>query len=109
MYPEHAASFQRSKQNVYWRDVNNQRELFNSIATSLNISQPQDWIKVTAKQVIEKGGSTVLSRYGGSLLKGKLHDSTIIYSEIFTKKLRDIIFMLPASQVYLSIVVQSGH
>jgi hypothetical protein len=54
----------------YWRDKANQKAFLDQLAKELNIHSPEDWYTVTNKKVIAMGGSSIMSQYGGSLLRG---------------------------------------
>jgi hypothetical protein len=49
----------------------NQRSFFDRLATKLNLTNLDDWYKVSKEVVIKEGGYFVKSRYNGSLLTGK--------------------------------------
>jgi hypothetical protein len=68
VYPEHAGQFQKPKK-AYWKDLNNQRGLLESISKLLNIQRLEDWKSVTTKQLVNLGGGPVVSQYG-SLYRG---------------------------------------
>jgi hypothetical protein len=50
----------------------NHRSFLDTIAPSLGVRNPQDWLHVTNKQVREAGGSFVLNAHKISLIKGNI-------------------------------------
>ena len=48
---------------VYWENKENQRAFFNRITRKYNIKCPQDWNKVTYKNVVDEGGWPILKQY----------------------------------------------
>jgi hypothetical protein len=73
-YPEHqdvwTISPKIGKPSGYWKDINNQRAFFDQLASQLDIQKPEDWHRITASMVIEKGGRFIKKYYGESLSKG---------------------------------------
>jgi hypothetical protein len=53
----------------YWKDLSNQRQFFDQVATELSLKSLEDWYKVKQEDVIKRGGSTLLSHYYGGSLK----------------------------------------
>eukprot|EP01114_Cavostelium_apophysatum_P020910 TRINITY_DN7146_c0_g1_i1.p1 TRINITY_DN7146_c0_g1~~TRINITY_DN7146_c0_g1_i1.p1 ORF type:complete len:487 (-),score=70.02 TRINITY_DN7146_c0_g1_i1:20-1480(-) len=53
----------------YWKDLKNQRQFLDDLAAELHIQHPKDWGYVTRKIVEERGGLTLLSYCGDSLLR----------------------------------------
>jgi hypothetical protein len=72
IYPEYnwdPGNFKKSPKN-YWKDANHQRKFFDSIAESLDIKSPEQWVRISQAEVKQRGGSTIIGRYyGGSLYK----------------------------------------
>ncbi len=60
------------KPNGYWRNLQNQRAFLDNLASSWNITKPEDWYKVNANSVIQKGGWFIKHYYNASLLRGIL-------------------------------------
>jgi hypothetical protein len=56
----------------YWKDLNTQRSFFDDAAKALNITQPDDWYKVTVKQIFDLGGGFIAHYYNSSLITGKI-------------------------------------
>lgn len=52
----------------HWESLENQREFFSEVATKFGIKNPEDWGKVTYKQIMKLGGSSLLNQYSSSLL-----------------------------------------
>lgn len=87
----HALSCRPTKPRGHWDDPANCRAFLDSIAREFGVKSPQDWKKVNAKQVAEKGGGTLLQRHNGSLLKtlrevyaGETYQGTPIKWDAFT-------------------------
>jgi hypothetical protein len=72
----------------YWNDIGNQRKFFEEIAKELNVQNAEDWLKISATQVKDLGGSGLLSNhYNNSVVKAL----EAVYPEkksVFDKKLR---------------------
>jgi hypothetical protein len=47
-----------------------QRELFDNLAIKWKLQKPEDWLKVTIKNVVKEGGSFIHIFYNGSVLQG---------------------------------------
>jgi hypothetical protein len=71
VYPEHdwKKDLKSPKPVRYWQDKQNQRQFFDKLALSLNITKPQDWYFVDLKTIIQRGGYFVLDYYNGSLIQ----------------------------------------
>ena len=53
-----------------WKDINSQKQFFDSFAKENGIVQAEDWYQVKISDVEKKGGSWILNKYyGGSLVK----------------------------------------
>ena len=50
----------------YWKDINNQIEYVNWLGEELNIKSHDDWYKVTAGNIIDNYGATLLQYYNNS-------------------------------------------
>jgi hypothetical protein len=53
----------------FWDVLENQRTYLDWLGTQLNVSHWEDWYDITREQVIERGGSTLLKKYGDSLIR----------------------------------------
>src|SRR4051812_9121245 len=53
----------------YWKDIKNQRKFLEKLGAQLKIRTLDDWNQIKIKDVIDNGGSGLLSHYGGSLQK----------------------------------------
>jgi len=53
----------------YWESITNQRNFLEEIAKNLNITQLDDWYRVTQTDLKKRGGSALLKRYGYSVRK----------------------------------------
>jgi len=53
----------------HWHSVANQRHFLEWMATQLNITDINGWYKVSASEVKKRGGSGLLTHYGGSISK----------------------------------------
>lgn len=51
----------------FWKEKVNQRKFLDDVAFILGIKQPEEWGKVKYKEIIEYGGSGLLSNYNRSL------------------------------------------
>jgi len=50
----------------FWKDMNNQRSFFESLAKKLNIKGQEDWYRVSFQDISENGGLGLLSQHYGS-------------------------------------------
>eukprot|EP01114_Cavostelium_apophysatum_P017176 TRINITY_DN5039_c0_g1_i2.p1 TRINITY_DN5039_c0_g1~~TRINITY_DN5039_c0_g1_i2.p1 ORF type:complete len:696 (+),score=154.40 TRINITY_DN5039_c0_g1_i2:15-2102(+) len=57
------------KEEGYWKVKANQRQFMDRMSKVFNIQHHEDWLRVKASDVQERGGSTLLGYYNGSLLK----------------------------------------
>ncbi len=53
----------------YWKDMKNQQNFVEEIATKLGITSPKDWYSVTKEQFAKAGGSSLLIYHNNSLIK----------------------------------------
>lgn len=54
----------------FWKHKENQLNFFLQIAKELRIKNHEDWGKITQKQIIARGGATIINKYhGGSLYR----------------------------------------
>ncbi len=51
----------------YWNNLNHHRSFLDSVAQTLNITEPAQWYKVTIQNIRQLGGSGLLDKYEGSL------------------------------------------
>ena len=58
-----------SSNKGYWNDINNQRQFLDSISKDLKMKTHDDWYKLTAKDIRNKGGYRLMQIYSGSLYK----------------------------------------
>ena len=72
----------------YFNDVNNRKDFFTQLSSSLSITSPSQWHSISNSQVIEKGGAYLLNHYyGGSIKKmveellPELHFSPFLHSK----------------------------
>jgi hypothetical protein len=73
VYPDDkwdSSMFQSVKKYGDLVSTNNQRKVFDSIAIKLKIQKMEDWYSVTANDIKQNGGSTILNYYNNSLRKG---------------------------------------
>jgi hypothetical protein len=56
----------------YWDDKENLRTYFEWLAKKLNINSLEEWNQVRLSDVSKNRGAGLLSKYGGSLIRGKL-------------------------------------
>jgi hypothetical protein len=85
IYPQHPWNFVKETKHSYghWNDISRQRQFFDELLPKLSIlfgrylvrhvlhnTDTTDWNKVTWKQVVDNGGSVILTKYGNSLAKG---------------------------------------
>eukprot|EP01027_Heterolobosea_sp_BB2_P000282 GEZU01000413.1.p1 GENE.GEZU01000413.1~~GEZU01000413.1.p1 ORF type:complete len:468 (+),score=89.89 GEZU01000413.1:405-1808(+) len=68
VYPEHPWDFPLKCRN-YWKRSENQRDFVKKMEQQLNITDLDGWYSVTTTQLQERGGSGLLSFFGGSLLR----------------------------------------
>jgi hypothetical protein len=54
----------------YWKDITNQKEFFDQLATKWNIQNLDDWNNVTREMAKKEGGSFIDTYYNGSLKQG---------------------------------------
>lgn len=54
---------------VFWSNLKNQKNFFDSLAQHLNIQNPKEWYRVTLDSVRSKGGETIMELYDNSLIK----------------------------------------
>jgi hypothetical protein len=52
----------------YYKEQSNQLQALKQIEATLNITQPSDWYKYRANDVIENKGFSIIAQYDGSLL-----------------------------------------
>lgn len=50
----------------FWLHKANQRIFLNSLAKKLSIKYPSDWGRITAREIIENGGGSLLKHFGWS-------------------------------------------
>jgi hypothetical protein len=70
IYPEAQQIWQTYTHRGFWKNVKNQRDFFDQLATKWNIQKPEDWVRVTTAMVLKKGGNFINSLYNGSLVRG---------------------------------------
>jgi hypothetical protein len=44
----------------------------NNLKQQLQIHHPEDWYQIAQKDIVEKGGKSLIAQYNHSLIKGKL-------------------------------------
>jgi hypothetical protein len=72
VYPEHSKIWKEYKGKGYWKDLQNQRAFFDSLAVKLNIQKPEDWYNIQGSSLWkEKGGHFIKNHYNSSLIAGK--------------------------------------
>lgn len=74
-YPEksfHPWLFLKVPHN-FWNEEKNETEFMNWLCAKLDIKEPSDWYKTTAKQIGDLGGGSLLLKYGnyGLFLQAK--------------------------------------
>lgn len=73
LYPE--ATFDSKKFRVpqfpkgFWVDTENQKRFLNGIAKELSIEKYEDWYRVKSSEISKRGGESLLTRYGDSMIK----------------------------------------
>ncbi len=50
----------------FWKDISNQRIVLDALAKRLNITDQEDWYKVTRKVFVQNGAGGLLQKYSGS-------------------------------------------
>jgi hypothetical protein len=73
IYPEHnwiIRDRKPPKPRGHWKDIRNQRAIFDQLAVKLNIKKPEDWYKINVKTIMDLGGGFVSWCYNGSTTKG---------------------------------------
>jgi hypothetical protein len=63
LYPNHQWKIKR-KPRGYWKNLDNQRAFLDQIRSSLGIKNLNDWNNVTTVQLVQVGGSRMLTMYG---------------------------------------------
>jgi hypothetical protein len=53
----------------FWDRFENQKVFMDWLRIELGFNQTTDWYKLTAKEIFEKGGPSLLKKYGGSPFK----------------------------------------
>jgi phage anti-repressor protein len=61
--------FHSIRSTGFWNSKQNQRKFFEEIANKFGIKKNEDWGKLTHQQILESGGSSILTKK----YKGKLH------------------------------------
>ncbi len=56
----------------YWT-LQRQKEFFDTIAMEMKLKTFDDWLKLTAEDVVQHGGEAILKLHRGSLIKGTIH------------------------------------
>jgi hypothetical protein len=70
IYPEHQwKSATTNRVKGYWNNRDNIRSFFDTLASKLNITQPEEWYFIRA-DTVEKMGGSFLRKYSGSLIRG---------------------------------------
>lgn len=54
---------------LFWKSIDNRKNLLDQIAFKLNIKNPRDWGRITTEKFKELGGGTLLSYYNNTLIK----------------------------------------
>jgi hypothetical protein len=47
----------------YWTNIDNQKRFFQQLEDKLDIRSPEDWYRVTTRQIIQEGGSALIGNY----------------------------------------------
>lgn len=55
------------RKNKFWRDRDNARNFLDGLASKWSIKRPQDWNNITVPQIINSGGTGLLSKHKNSL------------------------------------------
>ncbi len=74
----------KNKPAGYWRDAQNQRDFFDNLAKSLDITKPEDWSRVKLATVLDRGGWFVKDYYDSSLAKGIEYDPISVLTNIIS-------------------------
>jgi hypothetical protein len=59
----------QKRSHNYWNSKANQLLELKKLEQKLNIQQPTDWYSITQREIIEKGGKVLISKYNDSLSK----------------------------------------
>jgi hypothetical protein len=70
---------------------------FEKLAKDLNIAKPEDWYKYRLVDIYQKGGSTVIKKYGSSLIKGNILKTSTLTNGSFEYSL----WISPATMAFL--------
>jgi len=69
LFPEHKwlnSHFTTKLPSGFWHKKQNQRDFLDKLEIDLGLKGKHDWINVTKKHFLEKGGGTLLKKYGNS-------------------------------------------
>lgn len=71
VYPEQDfeedCSFRQTAPNGYWKDPANRKRWLEGFSKEMGIEKTEDWMKVTSRDVLERGGGALLNFFKGSL------------------------------------------
>lgn len=70
LYPE-ISDEEFFKPRNYWSNLDTQRIFLEKIGKKLVINKMEDWYNITTETIRRNGGSTILYKYSGSLLRGR--------------------------------------
>ncbi len=54
---------------TFWNDISNQKRFIDEIGKHLNITNKEEWYKLTSATLVQYGGSQLLEKFNGSLSK----------------------------------------
>ena len=55
--------FPETREKNYWKSIENQRKLLDSLAKEFNIQSPKDWLHITKTQIQQRGGYPLFTYY----------------------------------------------
>ncbi len=60
---------QTYRSHSYWKSSSNQKNFMDDLAEKLNITDPNQWYRVTTTVIAKHGGNTLLEKHNGSIKK----------------------------------------
>lgn len=57
----------------YWKNIHNQRSLFDRVGNQLGVTNTDDWYHIKTEDVVQQGGLSVIKTYQGSLAKALIN------------------------------------
>ena len=62
-FPEGKSIFDKRQQVGYWDDIENVHKFLKEIQAKFNLQTPEDWNSLTASQIQNNGGGTIINKY----------------------------------------------